>query len=148
MQNFLFVRCWFWKYFTAFDVSFKGSPFSWFDEAFLNSKKLCWNFFLRPLPKYLVANATLLIFLFHRFVLRRVHFTYSSFAWGLHGYVDVRWSGSLLVWSGIDVFVVKVKVSRGIVPFSHWRSTVRTLINRPKGRFAWTKHIFPKNPAR
>ncbi len=30
-------------------------------------------------------------------VLRRVHFTYSNFAWGLHGDVDVRYFGSLLV---------------------------------------------------
>ncbi len=45
--------------------------------------------------KYLVANATLFDFLFHRFVMRRVHFTYSSFAWRLHGDVDVRWSGGL-----------------------------------------------------
>jgi hypothetical protein len=30
--------------------------------------------------KYLVANATLFYFLFHRFVLRRVHFTYNNLA--------------------------------------------------------------------
>ncbi len=44
-----------------------------------------------------MANATLFDFLFHRFVMRRVHFTYSKFAWRLHGDVDVRWSGSLFV---------------------------------------------------
>jgi len=48
--------------------------------------------------KYLVANATLfLVFLFHRLILRRVHFTCSNFAWGLHGGADVKWSGGLLV---------------------------------------------------
>jgi hypothetical protein len=45
--------------------------------------------------KYLVANATLFDFLFHRFVMIRVHFAYSSFAWRLHSDVDVRWSGGL-----------------------------------------------------
>jgi hypothetical protein len=45
--------------------------------------------------KYLVANATLFDFLFHRFVMRRVHFTYSSFVLRLHGDVDVRWSEGL-----------------------------------------------------
>ncbi len=44
---------------------------------------------------YLVANATLFDFLFHRFVMIRVHFAYSIFAWRLHGDVDLRWSGGL-----------------------------------------------------
>ncbi len=44
-----------------------------------------------------MANATLIDFLFHRLVLRRVHFTYSNLAWGLHGGVDVKGSGGLLV---------------------------------------------------
>ncbi len=39
-----------------------------------------------------MANAILLIFiLFHRLALIRVHFTYSTFAWGLHGGVDMKW---------------------------------------------------------
>jgi hypothetical protein len=44
------------------------------------------------------------------------------------------------------VIVVRVNVSRGIVPvpchFPQWGSTVRTLINLPMGRFAWTNHIY------
>ncbi len=40
------------------------------------------------------------------------------------------------------MIVVRVKVSRGIVPFSLMGLTVRTLINRPMGRFAWTNHIY------
>jgi hypothetical protein len=40
--------------------------------------------------KYLVANATLFDFLFHRLVLIRVHLTYSNLACGLHGGVDVK----------------------------------------------------------
>jgi len=40
--------------------------------------------------KYLVANVTVFGFLFHRLVLRLVNFTYSNFAWGLHGGVDVK----------------------------------------------------------
>jgi hypothetical protein len=47
--------------------------------------------------KYLVATATLFDFLFHRFVMRRIYFTYINFALGLHGDVDVGWSGGLLV---------------------------------------------------
>ncbi len=69
--------------------------------------------------KYSVANATLFYFLFHRLVLRWVHFTYSNFAWGLHGGVGVKCSGGLLVfWTWIDVIVVRVKVSRGFEPLS------------------------------
>ncbi len=54
--------------------------------------------FIRGLElQYLVANATLLIFiLFNRLVIRRVNFTYSNFAWGLYGGVDVKWSGAAL----------------------------------------------------
>ncbi len=38
---------------------------------------------------------------------------------------------------------VRVKVSRRIVPYSPlWDSEVRTLANRPRGRFAWTNHIY------
>jgi hypothetical protein len=47
-----------------------------------------------------------------------------------------------LFWICIDVIVVRVKVSRGFEPFSPWGPTVRTLINRPTGRFAWTNHIY------
>ncbi len=63
--------------------------------------------------KYLVATATLFYFLFYRFAMRRIHFTYRNFAWGLHGGLK-----ACLFWSCIDVIVVRVKVSRGIVPFS------------------------------
>jgi hypothetical protein len=41
--------------------------------------------------------------------------------WGLHGGVDGKWSGGLLVKDlqfCIDVIVLRVKVSRGVVPFS------------------------------
>ncbi len=45
-----------------------------------------------------MASATLFIFiLFYRFVLIRVHFTYSNFACGFDGGVDVKWSGGLIV---------------------------------------------------
>jgi hypothetical protein len=53
---------------------------------------------LSAIIKYLVANATLIIFiLFYRLVLIRVHFTYSNFACGFNGGVDVKWSGGLIV---------------------------------------------------
>jgi hypothetical protein len=49
-----------------------------------------------------------------------------------------------LFWSYIDVIVVRVKVSRGIVPFSPIEIDIAdaTLVNRPMGRFAWTNHIY------
>ncbi len=67
----------------------------------MRKEKTLNNFFLSfmilkyPITKYLVAYATLFDFLFHRFVMIRVHFAYSIFAWRLHGDVDVRWSGGL-----------------------------------------------------
>ncbi len=68
----------------------------------------------------MVASATLFIlFLVHRLVMRRVHCTYSIFAWGMLGGVDVKWSGGLLVLICIDVIVVWVKVSRGFVPLTN-----------------------------
>jgi hypothetical protein len=69
-----------------------------------------------------------LIHYFHRLILTRVHFTYSNFAWGLHGGVDVCGVEACLFWICIDVIVVRVKVSRGFEPFSPWGSTVRTLL--------------------
>ncbi len=45
--------------------------------------------------KYLVANANL--FDFFSFTARRVHLTHSNFAWELHGGVDLKWFGGLLV---------------------------------------------------
>ncbi len=75
------------------------------------------------------------IYYFHRLILTRVHFTYSNFALGLHGGVDVMWcGGSFVFWICIDVTVVRVKVSRGFEPFSPWGSAVRTLIYHPMER--------------
>ncbi len=48
-------------------------------------------------------------------VLIRVHFTYSNFAWWCGRGVVWRLG---LFWSCIDVIVVRIKVSRGILPFS------------------------------
>ncbi len=65
--------------------------------------KLCFLISAEPwldvIFNYLLDEATLfiIIFLFHRLVLGRVHFTYSNFAWGLHGGVGVKWSGGVLV---------------------------------------------------
>jgi len=50
-----------------------------------------------PFFKYLVAHATLFDLFFHRLILTRVHFTYSNFAWGLHGGVDGKWCRGLFV---------------------------------------------------
>ncbi len=41
------------------------------------------------------------------------------------------------------MIVVRVKVSRGILPFSPMRiDSADTLDNRPMGRFAWINHIY------
>jgi hypothetical protein len=99
--------------------------------------------------KYLVANATLFDFLFHRFVIRRVHLIFSNFAWRLHGGVGVRWSGGLLVWSCIDMIVVRVKVSRGIVPFSPMGVDSADTNQSSNGEICMDKsHLLPYNSAR
>jgi hypothetical protein len=99
------------------------------------------------LLKYLVDNATPFLLLFHRLVLRRVHFTYSTVIL-LGGCMVVwTWSGleACLFWSFIDIIVVRIKVSRGIEPFFPVgidRCGHYTVVNRPMGRFAWTNHIY------
>jgi hypothetical protein len=47
--------------------------------------------------KSLVAYATLYDLLFSQADTTRVHYTYSNFAWGMHGGVDVMWCGGLFV---------------------------------------------------
>jgi hypothetical protein len=85
-------------------------------------------------------NAALI---FHRLVLRRVHFTNSNFAWGLLGGVDVKWSGGLFVLSCIEVIGVRVKVSRGVVPFSPMAIDSANTSQPPNGE-NWTNHIYCK----
>ncbi len=64
-----------------------------------------------------MADATVLIFISQIVIeASTVHFTYGNFAWGLHGGVYVN--ACFLFCSCMDVIVVRVKVSRGIVPFS------------------------------
>jgi hypothetical protein len=93
--------------------------------------------------KYLGANATRFDFLFHRLVLRRVHFTYSNFVWGLHGGVDVKWSRGLLVFGAVVTYLcLWLKSIEDLRHYSQWGSTVRTLVTLPMGRFAWTNHIY------
>ncbi len=47
------------------------------------------------------------------------------------------------MWSCIDVSAVRVKVSRGIEPFSPIGiDSADTIVNCPMGRFAWTNHIY------
>ncbi len=54
------------------------------------------------------------------------------------------WGGleSCLFWSCFDVIVVKVKAAEELCHSPHLGSTVRTIINRPMGRFARTNHIY------
>ncbi len=76
------------------------------------------------------------------------YFTYSNFASGLHGDVDVMWSGSLF-WSCIDVIVGRVKVSRGILPFSPLGIDSADTNHPSNGEICMGKsHLLPKNPAR
>jgi hypothetical protein len=84
---------------------------------------------------------SLYCFFYFTKVLIRVHFTNGNFALGLHSGVDVN---ACLFWSCMDVIVVRVKVSRGIVPSPQLGSTLWTLVNRPMGRFAWTNYIYFK----
>ncbi len=97
-----------------------------------------------------MANATLFDFLFHRLVLRRVHFTDSNLACGLYGGVDVKRVWKLdCVRSCIDVIVVRVKVSSGIEPFSSMGTDSADTNQQPNGRICMDKsHILPNNPAR
>ncbi len=100
--------------------------------------------------KYVVANATLFDFLFHRFVMRRVHFRYSNF---LLGGCMVMWMGggleACLIWRYIDVIVFRVKVSRGIVPFSPMGIDSADTNQPSNGEICMDKsHLLPNNPAR
>ncbi len=49
-----------------------------------------------------------------------------------------------MFWTGIDVIVVRVEVSRGIYLFSPMGidSAGRALVNRSMGRLSWTNHIY------
>jgi hypothetical protein len=81
-----------------------------------------------------------IFYLFHILVLIQVHFSCSNFAaWWLER--EVVWRLSCFC-SCIDMIVVRVKVSREIVPFLQWGSTVCTQANHPKGRIAGSIHIF------
>ncbi len=65
------------------------------------------------------------------------------------GGVDERQSGSLLVWSCIDVIVIRVKVSRGIEPFSPMGIDSADTRQSPNGEICMDKsHLLPNNPAR
>jgi hypothetical protein len=49
--------------------------------------------------KYLVANATLFRFIISQIGIETSTFLHTIiFGWGLHGGVDVEWSGGVLVW--------------------------------------------------
>jgi hypothetical protein len=88
-----------------------------------------------------MVNATLFYFLFHRFVMRRVHFTHSNFAWGLH--CEMVWRlacfGAALTWLWLGFCAI---CAEELCHFHQRGSTVRTLISRPTGRFAWTNHFY------
>ncbi len=60
-------------------------------------------------------------------------FIYSNFAWELHG--GCLWAAFTWLWLGL-------KSAEELSHSPQWRSTVRTLVNLPKGSFAWTNHIY------
>ncbi len=85
------------------------------------------------------------IFLFHRLVgieshLRWLHFSYSTLLGGWCGR-EVAWripcfiAALMWLWSAL-------KSAEELSHSSQWGSTMRTLVNRPMGRFAWTNHIY------
>jgi hypothetical protein len=70
-------------------------------------------------------------------------FIYSNFCLGVAWWCgrDVVWRlvcfGSALTWLWLGL-----KSAEELSHSPQWRSTVRTLVNRPMGRFAWTNHIY------
>jgi hypothetical protein len=82
--------------------------------------------------------------------LRRVHIFHTDFAWGLHGGVDVKWSGVVFVfWSCIDGIVVNVKVSRVLEPFSPMGIYSTDTNQPPNGEICMDKsQLLSNNPAR
>jgi hypothetical protein len=96
---------------------------------------------------YNVANTNpFFIFLFHRFVFGRVHFTYSTVI--LLGSCMVMWT-----WGGreaySDVIVVMVKVSRRIVSFSLLEIDSADTKQPSNEEICMDKsHLLPNNPVR
>ncbi len=100
---------------------------------------------------FLVASATLFDFLFHRFVMIRVHFAYSSFAWRLHGDVDVRWSAWRLVWFGAALtwLWLGLKSAEDFEPYSPMGIDSADTNQPSNGEIYMDKpHLLPNNPAR
>jgi hypothetical protein len=99
-------------------------------------KRIKENFHISSKMGNILCQCHSFVFLFHRLVLRRLHFTCSNLAWGLYGGVDMKFC---FFWSCINVIVTdyRVNVSRGTATFSQRGSTVRTQVNRPlaMGRF-------------
>ncbi len=61
----------------------------------------------------------------------------------------MKWSGGLLVLESIDVIVVRVKVSRGIEPFSPMEIDSADTSQPPNGEICMDKsHLLLNNPAR
>jgi hypothetical protein len=91
----------------------------------------------------MVDNAILfLFFLFHRLVLRQVHFTYSNLTGGLHGGLE-----ACLFRSCIDVILVRVKVSRGIAPYYPMGINSPDSSQPPNGEISLDKsHLLLNNP--
>ncbi len=95
---------------------------------------ICW-----PMPLFL-------IFYFTDWYCdgRRVHFTYSNFACVLHVVVFLA-----RFWSCIDMIEVRVKVSRGIVPFFPMGIDSADISQPPNGEICMDKsHLLLNNPDR
>ncbi len=99
-----------------------------------------------------MANATLFDFYFTDLYLPIETSTviYSNFAWGLHGGVDVKWSGGACLFrSCIDVIVVRVKARRGNEPFSPMEIDSADTSQPPNGEICMDKsHLLPNNQTR
>ncbi len=80
--------------------------------------------------------------LFFIFLLTGIETSTFYIPYGLHGGVDVKRCGGLLVWSCIEVIVVRVKVSRGMEPFSPMGIDSADTSQPPNGEiFSWTNPI-------
>jgi hypothetical protein len=62
----------------------------------------------------------------------------------------VKWSGGWLVLgAALTCEWLVLKSAEDLSHYSQWGTTVRTLVDCPMGRLAWTNHILlPNNPAR
>jgi hypothetical protein len=90
-----------------------------------------------PMPRFLIFISQIGIetstFLYSNFCLRVAWWCRREVVWRL----DCLGAALTWLWLGL-------KSTEELSLSPQWRSTVRTLANRPMGRFAWTNHVYFK----